>query len=231
MNCYWPIYKKIESEVIDLSYSISFTDDQLSAYSVQIADCIVRCAVEIESISKNLYTRITGDANTDKLSFDSKCLKIINKNWHLDRKSLLITHPNMSFYYDNTLLPLYKAEVRGDKGAKWKCAYEALKHDRYGSIREGNIGNLLNALGALYILNLYYADKEITIDIVGIGAVNNSTEYDSMVFDTKDVSAINVDWKDSVGDESIIWNDNDDLNGSVYITKISDDDFKKHHFN
>jgi len=53
MNLYWPVYKSLEKEVSNLAEIIHFSDDQLSVYSVKIADLIVRCAIEIESISKD----------------------------------------------------------------------------------------------------------------------------------------------------------------------------------
>ena len=33
-NLYWPIYKKIEKEIVELSNHIHFDDNQLSVYSV-----------------------------------------------------------------------------------------------------------------------------------------------------------------------------------------------------
>ena len=49
MNLYWPVYLKLEKEVLSLADAIHFSDDQISVYSIQIADLIVRCAVEIIS--------------------------------------------------------------------------------------------------------------------------------------------------------------------------------------
>ncbi|MBS4883127.1 MAG: hypothetical protein KHZ82_08715 [Peptoniphilus harei] len=38
----------------------------------------------------------------------------------------------------------------------WKKAYQALKHDRYQNLEMGTIRALLGALGALFLLNIYY---------------------------------------------------------------------------
>lgn len=54
-NLYWPIYKKIEKEIVELSNHIHFDDNQLSVYSVKIVELLIRCVVEIEAISKDLY--------------------------------------------------------------------------------------------------------------------------------------------------------------------------------
>lgn len=51
---------------------------------------------------------------------------------------------------------MHKAHKRGTSSSKWQIAYQAVKHDRMNNQKSGNIGNLFLALGALYILNVYY---------------------------------------------------------------------------
>lgn len=57
------------------------------------------------------------------------------------------------------LTPLHKSWKRGSSGSDWKKAYQAVKHDRVNSLQKGNIKNLIRALAALYILNLYYKSE------------------------------------------------------------------------
>ena len=86
--------------------------------------------------------------------------------------------PTEFFYFKNegnlTLKPLHKAFKRGTSSSKWQQAYQAVKHDRINNLKKGNIGNLLLALGALYILNIYYRD----------------TKFESVA----DKDASNIDW-------------------------------------
>ena len=60
-NLYWPVYKNLEKEVLKLADYIHFSDDQLGTYSMFIADLIVRCSVEIEALSKELYCMLGGN--------------------------------------------------------------------------------------------------------------------------------------------------------------------------
>lgn len=60
---------------------------------MHIADLIVRCSIEIEAISKELYLQIGGNPspvnNTgDKrdLYFDTDCLDLLEKQWSLSKK-------------------------------------------------------------------------------------------------------------------------------------------------
>lgn len=162
-NLYWPIYKNLEKEVAELSNWVHFDDKQLSVYSVKISELLIRCSVEIESISKDLYLENGGTLPEEgDLYFDTDCLKFLDEKWKLSKKVVIPSSPNFHFETENkkSLTPLHKSFKRGTSGADWKKAYQAVKHERVKSLAKGNLGNLLGALGALFILNLYYK-KEI----------------------------------------------------------------------
>ena len=60
-NMYWPVYKHLEKETLELAHYIHFDDRQLGVYSFYIADLLVRCAIEIEAISKEMYWQNGGE--------------------------------------------------------------------------------------------------------------------------------------------------------------------------
>lgn len=82
MNLYWSIYENLEAEVLRLADAIFFDDKQLKVYSVTIGNLIVRCAIEIESLAKELYCGLGGKPKIwveEKQShrfpyFDTDCL-------------------------------------------------------------------------------------------------------------------------------------------------------------
>lgn len=175
INLYWSVYKNLEKEVMDLSNQIHFDDKQLSIYSVKISELLLRCSVEIESISKDLYFILGGEMPCDgDLYFDTHCLQLIEDRWKVGKKQLLISAQNFYFHdIDNIVLkPLYKANKRGTSGSDWKQAYQAVKHNRALNLSKGNIRNLLRALGALFILNIYFKDE-----VFNLGTDSNATNF------------------------------------------------------
>ena len=54
-SAYWSTYKRIEQEVLELSHSICFDDNQLKVYSNGILDLIVRICTNIESLYEDIY--------------------------------------------------------------------------------------------------------------------------------------------------------------------------------
>lgn len=216
-NLYWPVYKNIEKEVVQLSNQIHFDDKQLSIYSVKISELLLRCSVEIESISKDLYFILGGEKPSDEdLYFDTDCLQLMEDRWKIGKKQLLISAQNFYFHHpDNVVLkPLHKANKRGTSGSDWKQAYQAVKHNRVLNLSKGNIKNLLRALGALFILNIYFKDE-----IFDLGADSNATNFPinlgSDIFSIKLHKWFHYDAEHN-------YSKNADFDECIYLTKYTD---------
>ena len=173
-DIFWQTYLSLEKEFINVSNFIFITDEitthehgkeitqpcnsQLETFSPYIADLLIRCCVQIEAISKELYydnggTKQRGDKN---LFFDEDCLKLIDIKWAIHDKRVLVVAPffNLTKEENRILRPLKNAHKRA--GTFWEKAYQAVKHDRFASLKDGNIKALLHSMAALYLLNLYY---------------------------------------------------------------------------
>lgn len=94
---FWPVYKNLEKEILLLADRIHFTDKQANVYYIYIADLLVRIVIEIEAISKELYLQIGGNpqpidksGNIRDLYFDTDCLQMLNDNWNLDKRRLVL---------------------------------------------------------------------------------------------------------------------------------------------
>jgi len=166
VNLYWPVYLSLEKEVIALSEIIHIDDDQLNVYSIRIAELLLRTCVEVESLSKELYFQEGGTKTNDNgLFFDTDCIQLLVDKWLINKKKLIISHYNFHFTIESNriIAPLNKCNKRGSSSSKWLQAYQAVKHNRVKSLKSANFKNLLNALGALYILNLYFKNEDFEL--------------------------------------------------------------------
>lgn len=156
VSIYFPIYKRIEQEVLKLSSAIFFSDDQLMVYSLDIADLLVRCVVEIESIAKDIY-RIEEKKEPEKTSI---CFNWMEEHWKIDQKDVFINSPYVSFEKLKVFEPFkYKNKSAED----YYSIYNAIKHDRAKNLKKATVYSLIRALGALYILNIYLINKRIML--------------------------------------------------------------------
>ncbi len=211
INLYWPIYKSLEKEVIELSNQIHFDDQQLTIYSVKISELLIRCSVEIEAISKELYSKLGGSKTSNDLFFDTDCLQLLEEKWIISKKTIIISAPNFYFQDDNNriLTPLLDSNRRSK--CDWKKAYQAVKHNRSASLTKGNIKNLLRALGALFILNVYYKNEEYDLKRDS-NATTFPTNLGSDIFSIKLHKWVSYDGQYN-------YKKNQDFDECIYITK------------
>ena len=176
-DIYWHTYLNLEKEAIDLSRYIFITDKitsiennqvktkncncQLEVFSPYIADLLIRCCVQIEAVSKELYYALDGlkPRGDSSIKFDEDCLKLIDLNYKSHEKVVLITNSSFDLHEDKNkvLKPLKDAHKR--QGTYWERAYQAVKHDRYYNLYKGNVKAFLQALAALFLLNIYLQNR------------------------------------------------------------------------
>lgn len=230
VNVFWPIYKNLEQETLNLSKYVLFDDNQKNVYSFSIADLIIRSAIEIEAISKELYYRLGGqrepvgqDGKKRDLYFDTDCIDLLEQKWKITQKKIMVASP--TFFYENAdnvqLKPLHKANKRGSSGSNWKKAYQALKHDRIHSLKMANIGNLISAMGALYILNLYYKDDVFDLDKEG----NFDSRVGSDVFSAAYIKETGLNFSLEMSEKDISFQKEANRDESIFLVIYDQESF------
>lgn len=180
-DIFWQTYLNLEHEMKEVAKYIFVADTinvhrngqevtencdpQLQTFSPYIADLLIRCCVQIEAISKELYHDNGGakPRGDNTIFFDEDCLKLIDQKWATHEKKVLVVAPffNLTKEGNRILRPLKEAHKRS--GIYWAKAYQAVKHDRIASIQYGNVKALLQAMAALFLLNLYYRNDKMLL--------------------------------------------------------------------
>ena len=93
-------------------------------------------------------------------------MQLLEDKWLLSKKQIIASSLNFHFLRDENkiLTPLKKANKRGTSSSDWKKAYQAVKHDRANNLEKGNLKNLIRAMAALFILNIYYKDDKFELE-------------------------------------------------------------------
>lgn len=167
-NVFWTVYKKLEKDVVDLSYYIHFSDEtsenghnQLWTFSNQIADILIAISTQIESLFLELYNT---EFNTKSEDIGAG-INAIDKKWNLSAKQVKIISKNMYFTdtngFGNEFAPMaYKPHDEND----YYGAYCAVKHERINALHKANVNVLIRALAALFIFNIYYSFEALEIE-------------------------------------------------------------------
>lgn len=115
----------LEKEFLKLADYIHFSDDQLGTYSMFIADLIVRCSVEIEALSKELYCMLGGNmsptdlqGNARDLYFDTDCLDLLEQKRVISKKQIMVS--TINFYFTDLIIVLdqkfFRRIIVGQRG-------------------------------------------------------------------------------------------------------------------
>ena len=288
-NSFWPEYKNLEKQVIDLTNHVCFCDEQVNVFSRENSNLILQIASEIESISKELYRRYAeenkaedekvidqndpeqsvnadGDQNQpdeddcepeqssnsdgkqDQFDedgcekqqgkkfnkhFDFCCLKKLDRKWHLTLKEISVTGVN--FYFSEkfqSFAPLANVYSKDEnRKCQWKEAYKALKHDNRACIKNATIGNLMSALGALFVLNLYYRDLNCDDYKFYLNGELFDSRVGSEIFSVNCCSALYLSYSSEMSDVSIKGLSEDSLNKSIYIKRFDCETMRFFHGN
>ncbi|GHT82602.1 hypothetical protein FACS1894125_5320 [Actinomycetota bacterium] len=157
-NLYWSVYKNLEKEVIQLSESVQFDDEQLEVYSIKIAELILRCSTELESLAKYIYRRENGEEPKNP----GACFEWMETNWSIAKKQVTIISDRFNFVkkFQPAFTPL---GYENNRPEDYYSAYNAIKHDRAKNIKKANVNILIRVLAATYLLNLYFEDDNFVI--------------------------------------------------------------------
>ena len=142
-EAYWNSYRLLEKQLIRISHTICFDDEQIDVYSSELADIINSACIKIESLAKDIYenhifpfqidtgiipSSFKGDASKfnekwtrEKWKYDYNCLVEIDKKFSLSKKNVQLKFERFHFSkYGTTILPFFN--ISNDKccGGKWE---------------------------------------------------------------------------------------------------------------
>ncbi|PAY01189.1 hypothetical protein CKO50_11500 [Pseudoalteromonas sp. HM-SA03] len=145
-NLHWRYYLSLESDVYALSRYIHFAPDNFKTYSIELAKLYLAICAEVEVVLKEIC-----DICPNK---KGKNTNINNyRQWIVENQQGLITEQALSFEFELQYVP-WKAFEEG-RSPSWWSDYNKVKHERREHFHKANLGNVLESLAGLYIVNLY----------------------------------------------------------------------------
>jgi hypothetical protein len=145
-NIYWNYFISIEDDLYRLSRFIEFDQKNENVFSIELVRLLISSSSEFEVVAKELC-RIKDSGK-------------ITRNINDIRNNLLLFYPNI---FDLEIIVSrfglkYKPLINWKTGVNcdWWASYNSVKHQRNNKYEDANLKNVINSIGALYIINLYY---------------------------------------------------------------------------
>jgi hypothetical protein len=145
-NIYWNYFISIEDDLYRLSRFIEFDQRNENVFSIELVRLLISSSSEFEVVAKELCD----------IKDPSKTTNNINDI----RNNLLMFYPDISDL--EIIVPRFGVNYKPlinwktNKNCDWWTSYNSVKHQRNSKYENANLKNVINSIGALYIINLYY---------------------------------------------------------------------------
>lgn len=148
-SLFWNYYIMIEDNVVNLSRYIDFRDSNLKTCSNEIISQLLNIGSEIDVLCKEICILKATDKKEMK-TYSDWFIKNIN---NIDTLKISVRNTSLG------IQPFKQWKKEDPEVLPWWKAYNDIKHNRVKNFEEGNLENLINALGALYFLEMFYIKK------------------------------------------------------------------------
>lgn len=152
---YWNEYLYYEKEFISITDYIHLDKSNLNTYSFKLLEMLIGICSAID----RMFRKFTGldDQNCSIKDYKDSIINIENSFYNLEVR--LINND------DIILKPFFEWEPsKNIDTLKFWTAYNSIKHDKNRGIINATFENVLNALGALYLLNIKNMDRIYNIN-------------------------------------------------------------------
>lgn len=172
---HWNYFLALEKDLEKVSRYIEFSPDNLNTYSIELAHLLLSAASEVDTLAKCVCSILKPHAKPDNINEYRKIIKadedkeLPTVNFGGGTKFALVQVKDRHRLSDlKVYIPRYNVELAPweswakDKNPDWWHSYNKVKHERNQHFNKATLGNALNALAGLLVLNYAYCRFEIT---------------------------------------------------------------------
>lgn len=147
---HWNYFLALEKDLENLSRFIEFSEDNWTSYSLEMARIILAAAADVDVLLKSLCKRESPSVSAESIN---SYMNVINDKL-----------PNIPAF--EARLPRWGLNLipweNWSRNAvpDWWTAYNKVKHHRGEHYPKANLHNTINAVAALYIINLYFYKEQ-----------------------------------------------------------------------
>jgi len=143
---YWNYYLALEADLAALSRYVEFTKENFHTYSIEMAHLLLTTASEVDVVIKQHCAQLAPDEKVENICQYRKVLRPLNPA--LEKTKVFLPRFGLE------LIPWKNWQK--DKTPCWWSDHADVKHCRGDHYTKANLGNVLNAVGGLFLLLIMY---------------------------------------------------------------------------
>lgn len=157
---HWRYFLMIEEEILGLRKYIEFDKANYETYSLELCRQLTSICSEVDILFKDICGKLKGGSASNILEY-RKLLRCKQEDFRLtlpdSRVRLTQTDLDLNPFgvlYKSNKKQVGKKCIDDFEKIDWWSANNDIKHDRAAKYEAGNLGNVLKAGAALFVLNL-----------------------------------------------------------------------------
>ncbi len=135
----------MEEDVNKLSRYIEFHPDNFNVFSIELVRLYLSICSEVDVVIKELCKKVTPESKTSRINEYKAVIK--------PQLDTFINQSAISSEHIIHFMPW--KDWNGEKNPEWWTTYNKVKHNRTEHYSKATLKNVLEALAALYVVNLY----------------------------------------------------------------------------
>ena len=151
---HWKYYLMLEKHFVESIEFVELHEDNFDAFSNGYALLIQAIGAELDTVFKELC----GFNTTDRKTIADYAQHILTNIPDIKNQKISVQE------YDIEIQPFMNWDInQPGQSLQWWGAFTDVKHNRYAQLKQAKQENVLNILGALYLIEMLYL-KKITAD-------------------------------------------------------------------
>ena len=151
---HWKYYLMLEKHFVESIEFVELHEDNFDAFSNGYALLIQAIGAELDTVFKELC----GFNTTDRKTIADYAQHILTNIPDIKNQKISVQE------YDIEIQPFMNWDInQPGQSLQWWGAFTDVKHNRYEQLKQAKQKNVLNLLGALYLIEMLYL-KKITAD-------------------------------------------------------------------
>lgn len=152
---HWSYFLAIEKDLENTSRYVEFCEDNFTTYSIEYTHLLLSASSEIDILLKHLCGILA--PNEKRNNIDDYRNVILKYLPEICNEEIIIRRYGMIFK------PWESWEE--NKTPDWWGSYNSVKHKRNESLKDANLRNAVNSVGALLIIVLYYYKTQFSAEL------------------------------------------------------------------
>jgi len=142
----WNYYLALDSDLMQVSRSVEFSEHNFSTYSIELAHILLAASSEVDVLAKAICAILEPNHRAENINHYKA---IITKG--------IPDLPPQAVYVPRFGLTLHPwSNWRAERNPDWWRSYNDVKHHRDQHFEDASLEHALNSLGALLIVNFHY---------------------------------------------------------------------------